>query len=81
MRRGLYDYDSLSRKTAIQLIKASLKRPVDAKVLEDSGLTQKAFDDLWETFFEIFDTLDSYSSHLTKAIWDRMEKLYKYMKT
>ena len=29
----------------------------------------------------MYDTLDSYSSHLTKAIWQRTESIYKYLQS
>lgn len=79
IRAGLWDYDPLSRKLSIKLLKLNLQRKLKASELDFAGLKQKEFDKLWETFFEVYDTLDSYSSHLTKAIWERMELLYQTM--
>ena len=33
---------------------------------------------MWTTFFDVYDTLDSFSSHLTKAIWERTEMFYAH---
>lgn len=42
-------------------------------------MSDDEFESTWATFFELYDTLDSYSSHLTKAVWERMESLYAMM--
>lgn len=42
-------------------------------------MDQKEFENLWATFFDIYDTLDSFSSHLTKAIWERTELFYAFL--
>jgi hypothetical protein len=39
-----------------------------------------SFETLWTTFFDIFDTLESFGSHLTKAVWHRTELFYDFIK-
>lgn len=41
--------------------------------------TKSEFELLWSTFFDIYDTLESFGSHLTKAVWHRTELFYKFM--
>lgn len=36
---------------------------------------------MWSIWFDVYDTLDSFSSHLTKAIWERTEIFYAYIKS
>jgi hypothetical protein len=38
------------------------------------------FELLWSTFFDIYDTLESFGSHLTKAVWHRTELFYDFMR-
>ena len=41
--------------------------------------TKSEFELLWSTFFDIYDTVESFGSHLTKAVWHRTELFYKFM--
>jgi hypothetical protein len=36
---------------------------------------------LWTTFFDIFDTLESFGSHLVKAVWPRTEIFFQHIKS
>lgn len=42
---------------------------------------EKEFESLWTTFFDVYDTLESFGSHLTKAIWHRVDAFYNFIKT
>lgn len=41
---------------------------------------EEEFELLWTTFFDVYDTLESFGSHLTKALWHRVELFYEFMK-
>ena len=43
------------------------------------GVEKSEFEAMWTTFFDVFDTLESFGSHLTKAIWHRVELFYEYI--
>lgn len=43
-------------------------------------MAKKQFDTIWSTYFDVYDTLDSFSSHLTKAMWERTEVFYTHLK-
>jgi len=34
----------------------------------------------WTAFFDVFDTLESFGSHLTKAVWHRTEVFYEFIR-
>ena len=42
--------------------------------------SSEQFELLWSTFFDIYDTLESFGSHLTKAVWHRTELFYDFMR-
>ena len=50
------------------------------KIYRDFEIDRKQFENLWTTFFDVYDTLDSFSSHLTKAIWERAEVFYEFLR-
>ena len=77
LEAGLYHTDPLSRKMAVRLIQQNLAS--SKSIADQHGMTEKEFESAWATFFELYDTLDSYSSHLTRAVWDRLESLYAMM--
>lgn len=79
IRDGLCDTDNYCRKVSISVLKNNLQ------VIGESGfyngfMQKDEFELLWTTFFDIFDTLESFGSHLTKAVWDRTEVMYKFIK-
>ena len=41
--------------------------------------TEKEFEQLWTTFFDVFDTLESFGSHLIKAVWQRIDVFYDFI--
>lgn len=70
VREGLADTDQACRKLALNVLKGNLQ------AWGDGG---KAFELLWQTFFDIYDTLESFGSHLTKSVWPRTELFYEFM--
>ena len=42
--------------------------------------SEKEFEQLWTTFFDVYDTLESFGSHLIKAIWHRMDFFYDFIR-
>ena len=43
-------------------------------------LTDEAeFEQLWTTFFDVMDTLESFGSHLLKAVWHRVDTFYDFI--
>ena len=47
---------------------------------EKASIDLKDFETLWTTFFDVYDTLESFGSHLTKAVWHRVELFYDYIR-
>ena len=78
IREGLHDYDQASRKLALNVLKGNLKAFQDNNRF--SAFTKAEFENLWSTFFDIIDTLESFASHYTKAIWHRTDLYYECMK-
>jgi hypothetical protein len=70
IREGLYNIDQSCRKAALNILKYNLQHYVGTSDLEY----------LWTTFFDIYDTLESFGSHLTKAVWHRTELFYEFIK-
>ena len=46
---------------------------------ETFGVEMAEFESLWTNFFDIYDTLESFGSHLVKAIWHRVELFYEFI--
>ena len=67
IRDGLYDLDPYCRKVSMAVLKSNLKTLAsDGKVYQ--GVQTKAeFELMWTTFFDLYDTLESFGSHLTKV--------------
>lgn len=42
--------------------------------------SEKEFEQLWTTFFDVYDTLESFGCHLTKAVWHRIDIFYDFIK-
>ena len=40
---------------------------------------EQEFELLWTTFFDVMDTLESFGSHLLKAVWHRVDTLYDFI--
>lgn len=68
IRQGLSNNSQYCRNMAIQLLKLNIKKYQQTNEL------------LWTTFFDIYDTFESFGSHLTKAVWPRTEIFYNYLK-
>ena len=49
------------------------------KIEEEFKIDQKQFENMWTIFFNVYETLDSFSGHLAKAIWDRTEVFYEFL--
>lgn len=85
---GLHDLDQYCRKQALALLQYSIHSIQNNKLLEAEisaayagfNLDQKKFEQLWTTFFDVYDTLESFSTHLTKSVWERIELLYSFLK-
>ena len=78
VKGGLSDYDQSCRKLSLTVLKSNLKLVKDPA--QAFGIEAEEFELLWTTFFDIFDTLESFGSHLTKALWHRVELFYNFMK-
>jgi hypothetical protein len=51
----------------MSVLKSNLKRLGNESVYSQLGLNQADFELLWTTFFDLYDTLESFGSHLTKV--------------
>lgn len=71
IKEGLISAEPASRKLALTILKQNL-----AARQEKS----EEFELLWSTFFDIYDTLESFGSHLIKAIWDRSKIFFEHLK-
>jgi hypothetical protein len=67
IREGLYDLDSYCRKVSMAVLKSNLKT-LGTEAVYKGTLTQQEFENHWTTFFDLYDTLESFGSHLTKVI-------------
>lgn len=75
MREGLADTDQATRKLALNALKSNLKTygaPVN--------FTKSEFELFWTTFFDIYDTLESFGAHYTKNIWHRTDLFYEHIR-
>ena len=85
---GLCDLEPLNRNKALSLLQYNIHSLQNNKLFENDlqniyaqlNIDQGKFESLWTTFFDVYDTLESYSTHLTKSIWDRTEKIYSFLK-
>ena len=66
IRDGLYDSDNYCRKVSVSVLKSNLKVLGDENLYSDK-ISKQEFELLWTTFFDIYDTLESFGSHLTKV--------------
>lgn len=87
VKEGAYDFDAYCRKLAIQILQQNINKFQNspefesqlADVYQRFNMNKQQFEQLWSTFFEVYDTLDAFSSHLTKAIWERTEAFYAFL--
>jgi hypothetical protein len=66
IRDGLYDLDSYCRKVSMAVLKNNLKTLGQENIYKGI-LTKQEFETHWTTFFDLYDTLESFGSHLTKV--------------
>jgi hypothetical protein len=83
IKEGLQDIDQVCRKQALHVLKENLKLLADEKAKGTIKLhcSEKDYEQLWTTFFDVYDTLESFGSHLTKAIWHRVDAFYDHLRT
>lgn len=76
IKAGLAHIDQAPRKISLVILKQNLTI-VSAATRQ---LTDEAeFQNLWTTFFDIMDTLESFGSHLIKCIWPRVDIFYDFI--
>ena len=63
----------------MQFFESDENKAIMDQVLASFGISKDDFDKLWTTFFEILETLESYSIHLIKPVWERIETLFDFM--
>eukprot|EP00434_Breviolum_minutum_P041127 symbB.v1.2.036582.t1/scaffold5198.1/size29900/2 len=84
LRLGLKDCGSL-RKQARFLLESAVQKALASKEAESqfqkiAGLTLSSVSSAWRSYWELFDTLEDYSSHLIKASWDALSsRLMQYL--
>ena len=66
IRDGLYDLDPYCRKVSMAVLKQNLKT-IANEALYQGVINKQEFEQMWTTFFDIYDTLESFGSHLTKV--------------
>jgi hypothetical protein len=66
IREGLYDLDSYCRKVSMAVLKQNLKC-LGGEAIKEKVVDKEEFETLWTTFFDLYDTLESFGSHLTKV--------------
>ena len=64
IKDGLADVDNYCRKVAISVLKSNL---ASAKPVYEGFISKEQFELLWTTFFDMYDTLESFGCHLTKV--------------
>ncbi|CDW83820.1 rrna methylase family [Stylonychia lemnae] len=79
IKDGLSDTDNYCRKVSMSVLKSNLQ-VIGNEQLYNGFINKEEFEQLWTTFFDVYDTLESFGSHLTKAVWGRTEVIYKYIK-
>jgi hypothetical protein len=66
IRDGLVDQDNYCRKVSISVLKSNLVT-LGTEDIYKGFISQNEFELLWTTFFDLYDTLESFGSHLTKV--------------
>ena len=72
VREGLVDASQFNRNMALKILKQNLSRNQDS-------YSQK-IEEMWTIFFDIYDTLESFGSHLVKAVWPRTEMFFEHIR-
>lgn len=67
IHEGLHDFDQYCRKVSMAVLKNNLKVMGAQESLYAGLLTKAEFELHWTTFFDLYDTLESFGSHLTKV--------------
>jgi hypothetical protein len=75
VKLGLGHIDQGPRKTALNILKENLSQSINSRQISEIN----EFEQLWTTFFDIMDTLESFSSHLVKAVWKRVDLFYDFI--
>ena len=75
IKRGMANIDQAPRKIALNILKENLSAVSNTRQLIDAA----EFELMWTTFFDVMDTLDSFGSHLLKAVWHRVDIFYDYI--
>eukprot|EP00931_Biecheleriopsis_adriatica_P117177 TRINITY_DN92713_c0_g1_i1.p1 TRINITY_DN92713_c0_g1~~TRINITY_DN92713_c0_g1_i1.p1 ORF type:complete len:1761 (+),score=363.55 TRINITY_DN92713_c0_g1_i1:591-5285(+) len=84
LRRGPKELASL-RKQARFLLESAVQQALvaqgaEARFQEAAGVSLSAVSAAWRCYWELFDTLDDYSSHLLKSSWDALiTRLMKFL--
>lgn len=68
IRDGLFDLDPYCRKVSMAVLKYNLKTLAQDGKLYQGVQTKAEFELMWTTFFDLYDTLESFGSHLTKVM-------------
>ena len=82
IREGLHDLDQYCRKVSMAVLKANLKQLMgtDSSFLtmqnNPVAIAKPEFELMWTTFFDLYDTLESFGSHLTKVSSSKFVNLY-----
>ncbi|CAE7832121.1 TARBP1 [Symbiodinium sp. CCMP2592] len=84
LRFGLKECGSI-RKQARFLLESAVQKALVAKTAEGdfrshAGVGLSSLSSAWRSYWELFDTLEDYSSHLIKASWDALiKRLMQYL--
>lgn len=75
LKTGIAHLDQAPRKISLTILKENLHLSKEAKQLT----SEEEFEALWTTFFDMMDTLESFGSHLIKAVWHRVAVFYDFI--
>ena len=76
VKTGLAHLDQAPRKVSLSVLKENLSAMTDRRQLTEIA----EFEALWTTFFDVMDTMESFGSHLVKAIWHRVSVFYDFIR-
>lgn len=71
IKDGLVDSDNYCRKISMTVLKHNLQA-MGTEELYKGFISKAEFEGLWTTFFDLYDTLESFGSHLTKVSIDNL---------
>jgi len=46
---------------------------------EAMGGSRQEVQEVWTTFFDLLETVESYSIHLVRPMWERIEVIYSFL--